>query len=112
MTKDDVKKLPVRNKRSDDGGLFLAPPPYDRCNHFNGPFEVDEDAGKCYCKRCGGEVSPIFVLTELMKKESLWNRSRERYNDEMRRLSNRSRTKCEHCGKMTQISRSKPRATE
>jgi len=105
VDKKDIKKLPIRNKRSDDGKLFLVPPPVDKCSHFNGPFEVDEDAGKCICKNCGGEVSPMFVLMNLMKMESRWMRSRTSYKDEMKRLAERSRTKCDNCGEMTRISR-------
>ena len=105
MADDDVKKLPVRNKRQDDGNLFLVPPPYGKCKHYRGPFEVDEDAGTCKCLECGEEVSPMFVLNRLMSQESQWIRTRERYKDEMKRLAERSRTKCEHCGQMTRISR-------
>lgn len=102
---DDIKKLPVRNKRGDDGKLFLVPPPYEKCKHYRGPFEIDEDAGTCTCKECGDTVSPMFVLKRLMNKESQWNRTRGNYLDEMKRLKERSRTKCRHCGQMTPISR-------
>ena len=105
MADDDVTKLPIRNKRKDDGRLFLVPPPYEKCKHYRGPFEVDEDAGTCKCLECGEDVSPMFVLKRLMSQESRWNRARENYKDEMKRLAERSKTKCEHCGKMTRISR-------
>ena len=105
MNDDDVIKLHVRNKRQDDGKLFLVPPPREKCKHYKGPFEVDDDAGTCKCMECGDDVSPMFVLKRLMNKESQWNRTREKYQDEMKRLSERSKTKCEHCGQMTRISR-------
>lgn len=104
MDESDIKKLPVKNKKQDEGKLFLVPP-LDKCKHLDGPFEVDEDSGVCRCKTCGEKVSPMFVLKRLMKQESLWNRNRERYKDEMKRLSDISKTKCQHCGFMTKISR-------
>jgi len=104
MKDKDITKLPVKNKREDEGKLFLAPTA-KKCMHFRSAFEVDVDAGKCFCKECSGEVSPIFVLEKLMQNESLWSRSRDNYHDQMNRLDKRSKTKCLHCKKMTPISR-------
>lgn len=101
----DIKKLPVHNKNVDKGKLFLVSPPFDKCSHYNGPFEIDEDSGECKCLQCGGKVTAMFVLKRLMMKESRWNSTREGYLDEMKRLSERSRTKCQHCGQITKISR-------
>lgn len=101
---EDITTLNVKNKRKDERKIFLAPPPYEKCRHFNGPFVIDEDAGTCTCKECGETVSPMFVLKRLMHKESQWRRNRENYIDEMKRLKARSKTKCQHCKKMTQIS--------
>jgi len=80
--------------------LVEAPQP---CIHFQGPFSIDMDAGKCFCKRCGGEVTPMFVLKQLMQQESRWLRHRREYVEDMQRLEQRSRTKCDHCGTMTKI---------
>lgn len=99
----DIKILPVKNKRT-ESGMFLVPP-INKCKHYRGPFEVDEDSGVCVCKECGGSVTPIFVLKRLMSSESRWNSSRENYLEEMKRLKERSRTKCQHCGGITAISR-------
>jgi hypothetical protein len=99
----DILQLPVKPKEP-IGELFLAPAPQPCC-HFPPAFFVDPDAGKCFCRRCKGEVAPMFVLEQLMKQESRWNRTREAYLGEMKRLDERSRTKCQHCGKTTKISR-------
>ncbi len=104
MSDDTISKLPIRNKQHKQG-LMLVPPPRTTCDHLNAQFEVDFNAGKCKCMTCGGEVSPMFVLQQLMKAESRWQTNLERYQDEMRRLKERSRTKCQFCGKMTGISR-------
>ena len=107
MDDDDVTKLPVAYKAPPDGSRMLQPVnvPFGACRHQRVTFEVDVDGGKCKCLGCGTEVTPFFVLEELMHKESQWNRSREAYIDEMKRLGERSRTKCRHCGQMTEISR-------
>ena len=106
MRGDDqnIIDLPVQ-RRDDSPDLFLVPPPVGGCAHIRTGFTVDAKAGKCFCRGCGGEVSPMFVLEQLMKEESRWRRSLEEYKDSMRRLGERSRTKCEHCKKMTRISR-------
>jgi hypothetical protein len=101
---ENILKLPVK-PREPVCERFLVDVPYSKCNHWRGPFELDEKGGKCKCLKCGDEVSPIFVLVELMKQESRWMRTRESYLGEMKRLDERSRTKCQHCGEMTRISR-------
>lgn len=100
----DILHLPVKRVQPRDEGAFLVPVPTNKCQHFFGPFEVDADAAKCKCKACGEEVSPIFVLKQLMHQESKWMRTRAAYLDEMKRLHERERTKCQHCGKQTRIS--------
>jgi hypothetical protein len=100
---ENILTLPVK-KRQPVGEGFLQPVPYGKCGHRNGPFEVDVKGGKCKCLSCGDEVSPMFVLENLMNQESQWMRTRASYLDEMKRLAERSRTKCDQCGKMTRIS--------
>lgn len=100
----DVVPFPKRKVEPPSGDVMLIPPPSGKCIHFNTSFEVDEDAGDCKCLGCGERVTAIFVLTQLMKMESRWNRTREAYQDEMKRLEERSSNKCNHCGKMTRIS--------
>lgn len=102
---ENVLKLPVK-PREISVDRFLVDVPYTKCRHYNGPFEVDEDGGKCKCLKCGDEVTPMFVLKQLMHVESRWMASRESYLGDMKRLAARSSTKCQHCGLMTRISRS------
>lgn len=101
---DDVVFLPVKNKR-DDNVPFLVPAT-DKCKHYSGPFVVNSAAGKCFCKACGEEVSPMLVLERLMQQESRWMENRKKYMDEMERLAKRTKTKCRHCGQLTPISKS------
>lgn len=76
---------------------------YPRC--FHGPFLIDPEAGEVTCKRCGEKLNPMAVLQRLANKESEYRRVAETYQEQMRRLGERSRTKCQHCGKMTRINR-------
>jgi len=100
----EVTALPVKHKTPPDGSLMLVPPPMQGCAHFNTSFEVDERAGKCKCLGCGAEVAPMFVLKRLMELESRWMRTRAAHQEEMKRLKERRKTKCQHCGQMTRIS--------
>lgn len=102
----DILHLPVKPREPVSDESFLVPVPHSKCIHFNGPFEIDVKGGRCVCKRCNEEVSPIFVLEQLMNQESRWMRTRAAYQDEMQRLDARSKTKCQHCGAITRISKS------
>lgn len=101
----NILALPVKPRPAAEEGAMLQPVPFNKCHHVFTSFEVDMDAGKCRCKKCGEEVSPMFVLDQLMRAESRWMRTLESYQDAMKRLAERSRTTCTHCGKMTRISR-------
>lgn len=102
---DNVTALPVKPRLPLEEGAMLQPVPFSKCHHLMASFEIDVDAAKCFCKQCGGEVSAIFVLEQLMKQESRWMQRQRQYQDEMSRLAERARTKCQHCGQMTRISR-------
>lgn len=101
---DNVHALPVKPRPSPDEGAMLQPVPVTQCQHLLAAFTIDVDGGKCFCQRCKGEVSPMFVLEKLMQQESRWMRTMETYQDQMKRLAERSRTKCQHCGEMTRVS--------
>lgn len=47
----------------------------------------------------------MWVLTRLATEDRRMHENLDRYNEEMRRLNERVRTKCQHCGAMTRISR-------
>ncbi len=106
----EVVPLPVRFKRRDgeDAPSLRLIRRYgfrDECDHRNTTYIVCEGESQVECGRCGTKLEAIWVLTQFAHSEMRWYRSRERYQDEMKRLSARSRTKCEHCGRMTRISR-------
>lgn len=102
----EIVEFTGKRREPVEGNPFLVPVPYSACRHQFTTFVVDVDGGKCTCKACGGEVTPMFVLEKLMQQESRWMRTRAAYQDEMKRLSERSRTKCRKCGAMTPVSHS------
>jgi hypothetical protein len=115
---DNIKKLPVRFKQPPQ-----ADPPFlsvvtswgdKKCDHRSFyadghmrpvTYKIREGETEVECGNCGTRVDPMFVLRILANEENSWSRSRQGYIEEMKRLKERSRTKCVYCGKMTEISR-------
>ena len=117
MSEDDnVRKLGVK---------FKAPPSEDEptlkviqhegCNHrwtfrqgrqINATYLIREGETEVECGLCNTRLDPMFVLRHLAFEETNWLRTRKAYQDEMKRLNARRRTKCDNCGHMTRISRS------
>lgn len=125
MTEDDdkVKRLNVRFKKppAADGPMLRIVDPYDRdeCNHRfyfvdngsrsrrmrNVQYLIRQGETEVECGHCGTRLDPMFVLKVLATEETQWEQTRAVYQEEMKRLESRQRTKCEHCDKMTRISR-------
>lgn len=105
MTEDKkIVELPVRFKpEAEERTLYEVES--RPCRHMQG-FIVDESATEVTCKVCSAKLNPMWVLTQLAHKETKYHLSAERYRDEMERLANRSKTKCQHCHRMTRISKS------
>lgn len=95
----------IARRPTPDERPMLQPVGHSACIHFSTSFEIDVDGQKCKCLSCQAEVSPWFVLKRLMAEESRWRTARGAYLDQMKRLAERSRTKCDHCSQMTRISR-------
>lgn len=122
MSDDDtIKKLPVKFKKPPSEG----DPPFltivhrwgdkDSCDHrsyyvegrgfVNVTYQIREGETEVECSRCHTRVDPMFVLKIMATEETTWSLQRARYIDEMKRLRERSRTKCMKCGYLTEISR-------
>ncbi len=99
---EGVIDLPVSNRRQEENGMSLVKSKPQPCGHYRS-FDINTDSDRCFCRDCGAEVSPIFVIKRMMAQESLWTRSRDRYMEDMKKLSERKRVKCQHCGKMAKI---------
>ncbi|MFG1302659.1 hypothetical protein V5F34_00770 [Xanthobacter autotrophicus] len=108
-TDEKVARLGVKFKAppAADGQVLRLVDKYDSaaCNHHFVHYLIREGETEVECGNCGTRLDPMFVLKKLAHKESNWNRTREVYQEEMARLKERQRTTCQHCGKMTRISR-------
>lgn len=120
MSDDDkVTKLPVKFKAppSDDGPMLQIVDARwgDKgCNHsssfvngkmISAKYLIREGETEVECSLCETKLDPMFVLRKLAHEETKWERSRKIYHEEMARLKERKATKCEHCNRMTRISR-------
>jgi ribosomal protein S14 len=109
MTDDKITRLSVGFKHNDnDKELQVKEPPLRNwdgrpCAHLG--FYVDPSKDTVECRDCGEKLNPIWVLTRIANDEGRYVANHKRYQDEMKRLKNRRRTKCRKCGEMTSISR-------
>ena len=127
MTDDNVKPIPVKFKAppgEDEPFLKVISTMSSRgsCNHryqwiddprgsqfgtkqVTATYMIREGETEIECGLCHTKLDPMFVLKIMANEENRWSHMRARYLDEMKRLGERSRTRCEQCGKMTGISR-------
>lgn len=116
---DKIKKLNVKFKAppSEDAPTLQVVQHYERdgCNHkwvirggrtVHASYLIREGETEVECGLCNTRLDPMFVLRHLAFEEANWHRTRQAYQDEMKRLNERRRTKCDNCGHMTRISRS------
>jgi hypothetical protein len=92
---------------------------YKECNHryyfanteglssrmVNITYLIREGETEVECGHCHKKLDPMWILKRLAHEETSWANTRLRYQEEMKRLNERSRTKCRKCGHMTDISR-------
>lgn len=113
---DNITKLPIKFKSppSDEGPMLKIVDRYSGgCNHsyqfvngkkVNAKYMIREGETEVECSLCETKLDPMFVLRKLAVEETQWHEAGKRYHEEMKRLSGRRSTKCEHCRKMTRIS--------
>lgn len=108
MSEDDDKiaKLPIRFKNPLPPERTLVFP-YEvgkssRCQHEH--FVVDSEKAEVECGACGEKLNPMWVLQRLTSRDHRFHEAHHQYAEQMKRLSERSVTKCRNCGKMTRIS--------
>lgn len=117
MSDDDkITKLPIKFKEPPSAdGPTLKVVRYEGCNHRwvfnngrqkNAQYIIREGETEVECGLCKTKLDPMFVLKILAHEETSWGETRKRYQEEMKRLNERKLTKCQHCAKMTRISRS------
>ena len=100
MDDDNIKRLPTKFREpiKDDRFLQIAS---TKC--FHGTYLIDEKLSLVECSKCHEKINPMTVLAELATKETMWHRNKEYAANASKRLEERMRCKCQHCGKMTRI---------
>jgi hypothetical protein len=93
-----------KKREAEDGPYLQEVTHLIKCRHDIG-FIVDDKLDSVKCTGCGEKLNPMWALKQLSQMETRWHRAHEQYQDEMKRLKDRSRTKCRYCGEMTPISR-------
>lgn len=73
------------------------------CTH--GPFLIDPNLQDVECGSCGEMLNPMYVLGRLAGEETKFHSYQKQYQEDMARLKERERTKCQHCKQITKISR-------
>jgi DNA-directed RNA polymerase subunit RPC12/RpoP len=103
MNDDNVIEIGVKfNDPKPLDQIFEVVTELKHCNHL---FRIDPESDTVYCAKCSKTFSPMHVLLELARQERRWIDARTRYEDQMAELRKRKRTKCQHCGGITTISR-------
>jgi hypothetical protein len=104
----NIKPLPVAFKKAaPNERTLLAPYEVGKrdCQHYPGRFVVNESLAEVTCGDCNEKLNPMWVLHQLATRDRNFAEAHTRYHDEMKRLRERHSTKCQHCKKMTRISR-------
>jgi ribosomal protein S27E len=99
---DNVTVLPVKPRDNSTERVLTEVRSY-ACLHKR--FVIDDQLQQVECRDCGEKLNPMFALVQLCRQENRYHELHARYQDEMQRLGERSKTKCRHCGQMTPISR-------
>ncbi|MDC7805546.1 hypothetical protein PQS31_01705 [Luteimonas sp BLCC-B24] len=102
MIVDDEKvvQLPKRKKPDADGPLSIVHS-YGGCQHAH--TEVDEKKSEVTCRDCGEKLNPIWVLVRIANEDRILRDRWAGMRAELKLMSGRVRTKCQHCGEMTRI---------
>jgi hypothetical protein len=112
---DNISKLPVRFKPApgEEGRtLKIVDNRWsgEECDHHsshrrNVTYLIRKGEMEVECSACGTRLDPMFVLNLMANAETDWLRTRQLHIEETKRLAERRRTTCQHCGEMTRISR-------
>jgi hypothetical protein len=102
MSDDNVVHLPFKRVEDDSRVLTVVSPYGNPCKHER--FTIDEKLNQVECRDCKVVLNPMYALVALARQETRYHDLHARYQDEMKRLGERSKTKCQHCGQMTRIS--------
>ena len=100
---DGVISLDIMRRKSDEESP-LRNVTARECRHPR--FIIDQAATTVECAVCHQQLNPMWVLGELANKDSAVSRCRQAYREQASKEAAKLKCKCQHCGKMTRISRS------
>lgn len=76
-----------------------------KCQHI--AVDIDSKALELTCKQCGAKVNPVLWIKDSIhyfsRIQNQISEQRERLKEDEAELQKRSRTRCQHCRKMTAI---------
>jgi Zn finger protein HypA/HybF involved in hydrogenase expression len=105
MDDETVTRLPVKFRNPPEAGRTLLHPwevaKQSQCNHLS--FVIDEKKMEVECATCGERMNPMWVLHHLASRDRQFKENQRRSQELMAKVNERTRTKCDHCGKMTRI---------
>lgn len=105
MSEENVTKLPVKfRKPPEETRALFAPWEVGKSKPcYHNSFVVDPEKSEVECAKCGEKLNPMWVLSHLATADRNMADNFKRAQEAMSRLEDRSRTKCQHCGKLTRI---------
>ena len=75
------------------------------CRHVY--MTINEGSSKVTCNQCKEQLDPLWVLTRFATEEQNMRRKlvceSKRFDNISKKLSEKRRTKCHHCSKMTPV---------
>lgn len=74
---------------------------FNQCKHRN--ILIDEELWLIECSECHEKLDPIKYLLKLAREENQIQYKINELNKKAETIKNRLRTKCQHCGRMTNI---------
>lgn len=75
----------------------------ETCRHL--AVYCDTRHSEVTCQQCGEKLNPVWILQTMSLEESMRRKRMEALQDACQKAEKKNRCKCEHCGKMTRISK-------
>lgn len=86
----------------DESGVVIEFRRKSLCRHNR--LQVDDTLEKIFCKDCKEQLNPFFAIKQLMSMSDVWKRQKAQADLSVEAAEKKTKTKCQHCGKMTKVS--------
>ena len=101
MSDDNIVKFTKKYVAPQTTERFLTVVHSYKCIHGN--YIVDPDKAEVECGKCHERLNPIKVLVELAHKECKYHDYHKRFIEQSKKMDERTRVKCSHCGQFTKV---------